>query len=108
MVAGCKARSATVLEGCRCLPEARSRTSAGRVVEADKKLRMSETVFDGLTLRGIAEGAGVLAFEARWSEEGVYSLLPPLMSTKIWMLSAGNDLAEVEEVADDDRERMMK
>jgi len=44
-------------------------------------------VFEGLTFNGI--------------------VLPPLMSTKIWMLSAGNDLAEVEEVEEDDRERMM-
>lgn len=57
-------------------------------MEADRKLRMSETVFDGPTFRGI--------------------VLPPLMSTKICMLSAGNDLAEVADVADDDRERMMK
>lgn len=71
-------------------------------------MRMSETVFDGLTFRGIAVDVDVSATEARWSEQSMYSLLPPLMSTKIWMLSAGNDLAEVEEVADDDRERMMK
>jgi hypothetical protein len=29
------------------------------------------------------------------------------MATNIWMLSAGSDLPEVEEVAEDDRERMI-
>ena len=78
-------------------------------MEADRKLRMSETVFDGPTFRGIAAEVEMSAtIEAGWSERRVYSLLPPLMSTKICMLSAGNDLAEVADVADDDRERMMK
>jgi hypothetical protein len=40
-------------------------------------------------------------------EEAFYSLLPPLMATNIWMLSVGSDLPEVEEVAEDDRERMI-
>ena len=34
-------------------------------------------------------------------------LLPPEIATKIWMLSAGNDFCEVEDVAEEDRERMM-
>jgi hypothetical protein len=29
------------------------------------------------------------------------------MATNIWMLSVGSDLPEVEEVAEDDRERMI-
>jgi len=44
-------------------------------------------VFDGLTFSGM--------------------VLPPLMATNTWMLSAGSDLPEVEEVAEDDRERMI-
>jgi hypothetical protein len=54
VAAGCKARSATVLEGDRWRPECRSRTSEGRVVDADKKSRTSEMVFEGLTFNGMA------------------------------------------------------
>ena len=35
-------------------------------------------------------------------------LLPPLVFTKIWMLSAGKEEADIEEVSEDDRERMVK
>ena len=54
VVAGCKARSATVLDGDRWRPECRSRTSEGRVVDADKKSRTSDMVFEGLTFNGMA------------------------------------------------------
>jgi hypothetical protein len=54
VAAGCNARSATVLEGDRWRPECRSRTSEGRVVDADKKSRTSEMVFEGLTFNGMA------------------------------------------------------
>lgn len=56
-------------------------------MEADKKSRTSEMVFEGLTFNGM--------------------VFPPLIATKIWRLSAGRDLPEVEEVAEDDRERMV-
>jgi len=87
VVAGCRPKSVTVLEGDRWRPECSNRTSEGRVVDADRKSRTSEMVFDGLTFRGM--------------------VLPPLMATNIWMLSAGSDWPEVEEVAEDDRERMI-
>lgn len=51
---GGKARSARVLDGERWRPAWSSRTSGGREVEADRKLRTSEMVFEGLTFRGIA------------------------------------------------------
>lgn len=54
VAAGCKARSLTVLEGERWRPECKSRTSEGRVVDADKKSRTSEMVFEGLTFKGMA------------------------------------------------------
>lgn len=87
VVAGCRPKSATVLEGDRWRPECSNRTSEGRVVDADRKLRTSEMVFDGPTFSGM--------------------VLPPLMATNIWMLSVGSDLPEVEEVTEDDRERMI-
>lgn len=61
VAAGCKARSATVLEGDRWRPECRSRTSDGRVVDADRKSRTSEMVLDGLTFKGMAAGVERLA-----------------------------------------------
>ena len=65
-------------------------------------------VFEGLTFNGMAAVREVLAMlDASWLGEYVCSLLPPLMATKIWRLSEGSDLVEVDEVAEDDRERMM-
>jgi hypothetical protein len=54
VVAGWRPKSATVLEGDRWRPECSNRTSDGRVVGVDRKLRMSEMVFDGLTFSGMA------------------------------------------------------
>jgi hypothetical protein len=54
VVAGCRPKSATVLEGDRWRPECSNRTSEGRVVDADRKSRTSEMVFDGLTFSGMA------------------------------------------------------
>ena len=77
-------------------------------MDADKKSRTSEMVFEGLTFRGIAAIRDSLAtLEVSLMIESLCSLFPPLMATKIWRLSAGRDLPEVEEVADEDRERMM-
>lgn len=51
---GWRERSPTVLEGCRLLPACSRRTSAGGAVEAERKLRTSEMVLQGLTFKGIA------------------------------------------------------
>jgi hypothetical protein len=102
---GCRARSPTVLEGERWRPKCKSRASEGRVVDADRKSRTSAMVFECLTFNGMA---AVSEMSATPGVEGVYSLLPPLIATKICRLSAGSDLLEADDVAEDDRERMSK
>ena len=103
-----RARSPTVLEGWRCVPAWTRRESVGKAVEALRKLRTSEMVLQGRTLSGIAVGVVLAGSEVVVGEPGTGALLlPPEIATKIWMLSAGNDFCEVEEVADEDRERMM-
>jgi hypothetical protein len=62
VVVGCRPKSATVLEGDRWRPECSNRTSEGRVVDADRKSRTSEIVFDGLTFSGIAVVRDLLTF----------------------------------------------
>ena len=65
-------------------------------------------VFEGRTFNGIAAIRDSLAtVEVLLLGEDQCSLFPPLMATKIWRLSAGRDLPEVEEVVEDDRDRMM-
>ena len=54
VVVGCRPKSATVLEGDKWWPKCSNRTSEGRVVDADRKSRTSEMVFDGLTFSGMA------------------------------------------------------
>lgn len=68
VAAGCSASSATVLDGWRWRPEWSNRTSGGKVVDADRKSRTSETVFDGLTFSGIAVKSGGLAI---WTGSGL-------------------------------------
>ena len=104
-----RARSPTVLDGWRCLPACTRRESVGKAVEALRKLRTSEMVLQGRTLSGIAGGVMLAGFKVVVVRElwmGAL-LLPPEIATKIWMLSAGNDFCEVEDVAEEDRERMM-
>ena len=109
VAAGCKARSPTVLDGDRWCPECKSRTSEGRVVDADKKSRTSEMVFEGRTFNGMAAVSKMVSYAGCVADrQRLCSLLPPLMATKIWRLSAGSELPEVEEVVEDDRERMSK
>ena len=62
VVAGWRPKSATVLEGDRWRPECSNRTSDGRVVDADRKSRTSEMVFDGLTFSGMAVVRGPVSF----------------------------------------------
>lgn len=81
---GAKPRSPTVLDGERWRPAWRSRTSVGRVVEAERKFKRSEIELDSLTFKGI--------------------VFPSLTLTNIWILSAGKDL---EEEVEEDRERMV-
>jgi hypothetical protein len=61
VVVGWRPKSATVLEGDRWRPECSNRTSDGRVVDADRKSRTSEMVFDGLTFSGMAVVRHLLA-----------------------------------------------
>jgi hypothetical protein len=61
VVAGCRPKSATVLEGDRWWPECSNRTSEGRVVDVDRKSRTLEMVFDGLTFSGMAVVRDLLA-----------------------------------------------
>ena len=61
VVAGCRPKSATVFEGNKWRPECSNRTSEGRVVDADRKSRTSEMVFDGLTFSGMAVVRDLLA-----------------------------------------------
>jgi hypothetical protein len=106
VVAGCRLREDTVSDGIRCRPARRIRTSAGRLVEAERKSRTSEMEFEGRTFNGMAVGWRIY----QWMFHGeagclwVGLLFPPPILTKIWTLSAGSD--EAEDV-DDDRERMV-
>lgn len=88
-----KLRSATVLEGSSGLPSMMRRTSAGRVVDAERNSRMLETVWIGLMLSLMA----VEIMLAGWYAGGAWVclLLPSQMLTLMAMLSADSSLFEV-------------
>lgn len=72
VLAGCRFSDETVSEGDRCRPARRSRTSEGRVVEAERKSRTSEMEFDCRTFKGMAMRLdSQCLFHTRWRVYGL-------------------------------------